>query len=102
MKEPLKLGDLLQKADILKRVDIEEDRFTRLMEAWQKISGTSCAGHTKDLVLKNGILTVTVDSQVWQQELMMQNMGDWAKGMAAASGLNIVKIKITTGGRKRI
>ena len=90
------LGDLLSSAKIVKKIDKKSERRERLFEAWGEIKDKACLEHTKKLFLKNGVLYITMDSQVWQQELLFQDEKEIVDKMKQISGFNIVKLRIKT------
>ncbi len=93
-----KLGDLLNSQNLDNKLSREEERKNILDTCWTVCMGEACSSHTNRLDLKNGVLTVFVDSQVWQQELMLNNRKKMASDMARETGFTIVDVRIKTGG----
>lgn len=58
--------------EILKKYNLER-RFEQaeIADIWNKTLGPSVANQTKRVVLKNGVLTVYIDSALVKQELSM-------------------------------
>ena len=96
------IEDIFNVLNIEEKVDKEEKRNTILKNAWKSVAGEACFAHTDTVATRNGILYITMDSQVWQQELMLQQTSELATAMTDASGITIVKLRITAGGQRRI
>ena len=93
-----KLGDLLNSRNIEQKLSKEESKKKLLETGWQTCMGKACSSHTNRLNVRNGILTVFMDSQVWQQEIMFAERKKIVSEMTRETGLNIVDVKIKTGG----
>ena len=93
----LNIGERLTRQNLKEKLSVDAEQKDSLREAWKNIMGEPCVRHTVDITCRNGVLFVTVDSQVWQQELLMHNQKELAARMAAAAGRTIVKIKIKAG-----
>jgi len=91
------IGAILAGSRLAQELDRRDDRFTRLAAAWAGAAGADCRRHTADLILKDGILRVTVDAKTWEQELRLRDLGELAARLAAATGLTIARIKVRTG-----
>ena len=91
------IGDILAGAGIKRGITRTNPRFERLAGAWQDAAGTDCRRHTTDLILRDGVLRVTVDAKAWEQELRLQDLAALAGRLTAATGLTIAKIKVRTG-----
>jgi predicted nucleic acid-binding Zn ribbon protein len=99
-KGPKSIGDILRAQHLPEQAKKKEDRAQKLKDGWKKTMGDACAEHTEDIRLEHGVLRVRMDSQLWQQELLMQDQGDIARRMAEATKLNVVDLKIRAGGGK--
>jgi predicted nucleic acid-binding Zn ribbon protein len=63
------LRDVLQ--EILKKYRLEDHLDeTKLIENWDKVTGTMISSHTTNLWVSNKVLYVTVDSGALRQELL--------------------------------
>ena len=54
----------IESKDLLSRDQIEE--------AWKSIVGERAASHSRPSTIRNGVLTVQIESSVWMQELDFQ------------------------------
>jgi hypothetical protein len=93
-----KIGDLLKTGKVEQKISREEKRNELLDTCWRVCMGEACSSHTKRLCVKDGKLTVFMDSQAWQQELMFTDKQEIVDKMARETGLIIVDVKIKTGG----
>jgi predicted nucleic acid-binding Zn ribbon protein len=63
------LRDVLQ--EILKKYRLEDHlNETKLIENWEKVTGTMISSHTTNLWVSNKVLHVTVDTGALRQELL--------------------------------
>ena len=93
-----RLGDVL--TGIADRLGISR-RITRsrLEEAWTDAVGDEAAKHSRVLGVRQNVLTVTVESSVWKQEIgIMRKAEILAKMQAAETGQCIRKLKVELGG----
>lgn len=72
----MKRGGLKSISELVRQTCREEGIETplneyRLIQAWSQVLGQGVAAYTKDLVIKNQILYVTLTSSVLRHELMM-------------------------------
>ena len=90
------IGAILAASGLARSVAGRSRRFERLAAAWAGAAGEDCMRHTADLLLKDGVLRVTVDAKAWEQELILRDLDALAGGMAAATGLTVARIRIRT------
>ena len=67
-KGPEKIGDILGRLFVAKGWGRKQERL-KLEKSWAEAAGEEYAAHTRVLVLKKGVLEVSVDSSVLLQEL---------------------------------
>ncbi len=67
-KGPEKLGDILARLFVAKGWGRKQERL-KLEKSWAQAAGVEYAEHTRVLVLKQGVLEVSVDSSALLQEL---------------------------------
>ena len=67
-KGPEKIGDILGRLFVAKGWGRKQERL-KLEKSWAEAAGEEYAEHTRVLVLKKGVLEVSVDSSVLLQEL---------------------------------
>lgn len=67
-KGPEKIGDILGRLFVAKGWGRKQERL-KLEKSWAEAAGQEYAEHTRVLVLKKGVLEVSVDSSVLLQEL---------------------------------
>lgn len=67
-KGPEKIGDILGRLFVAKGWGRKQERL-KLEKSWAEAAGEEYAQHTRVLVLKKGVLEVSVDSSVLLQEL---------------------------------
>ena len=93
-----RLGEVL--AGLVDRLGISRQiTRSRLEEAWHTAVGDDAARHCKVLRVRKNVLTVTVDSSVWKQEIgTMRKAEILAKMQAAETGECIRKLKVELTG----
>lgn len=92
------IGEVIASKNIITRLHKKDIRREILLKAWEQIKGNHWKEHTENVALKNGVLCITLDSQLWQQELSFHDTDTMVKAMAEKTGFTIVKIKIKAGG----
>jgi len=88
--EPRPLGELLP--DVMRHLGLEAVQWSvRLEQDWAELAGPAVAGHARPGTVRNGVLTVFVDSSVWLSELSRFGRKPLLKRLRAAYGDDAVR-----------
>ena len=78
------VGELVQ--ELSKRQEAE----ARLWAAWEKAAGVEAVGHTRRLMIKQGVLQATVDSSTWAHDLTLRS-GPMVLQLQSEAGMGDVR-----------
>ena len=88
--DPRPLGELLP--DVMRRLGLEHVQWSvRLERDWAELAGPAVALHARPGTVRDGILTVFVDSSVWLSELSRFGRRPLLARLQAAYGADDVR-----------
>jgi predicted nucleic acid-binding Zn ribbon protein len=102
--EPVALGDAL--ARVRSELGLpESDVLGRLETRWPDIVGEPVAAHARLVALRDGVLTVAVDSPPWATQLtyLERDVVERATAVVGAGSVRAIAVRVEaeTGARKR-
>ncbi len=93
---PAELSDVIAK--VLKERGLgAQSTLARLIPLWGRAVGEKVASHAAPMMLKGGLLTITVDGSAWMNQLSMLSQTIIAEVNAALGGEEVSELKFRLG-----